>query len=426
MKTRVVKLFSAPLPALLFAVAFVPLSTDLSSFGSPEAGAPSTTRVIVVFSDDVSDAARDEVLARVSARAIDRFHHALSADVVEGLTAGEVARLREDPRTLRIDEDVLVYAQELRNQRSESIRDAASRTEPVRGQAKKTGTTQAAEMLPWGVDRIDAELVWPSGNTGDPIKVGIIDTGISLSHPDLKENIKGGYNAIKPSRSANDDNGHGSHVAGIVAGVSNSFGVVGAAPRADLYAIKVLSASGSGYLSDIIEGLDWAISRDLDVVNLSLGTSANVASLHEAITRTYNAGIVIAAAAGNSGGSVIYPAAYEEAIAVAATDVNNNLASFSSRGPEVDLAAPGVSIYSTYKGTAYKTLSGTSMAAPHVAGAAALLLATPVGAFDENGNNRWDPSEVVARLSFVATDLGAPGADQFFGAGLVSALAALP
>ena len=282
-----------------------------------------------------------------------------------------------------------------------------------------------AQTLPWGIDRVDAELVWPSGNTGAAIKVGVIDTGISLSHPDLQANIKGAYNAIRSTRSANDDNGHGSHVAGTIAAVTNSQGIVGVAPSTHLYAIKVLSSSGSGYLSDIIEGLDWAISSDLDVVNLSLGTGSNIQSFHDAITRTYNAGIVIAAAAGNSGGAVIYPAAYEEAIAVSATDSNNAIAYFSSRGPEVDVAAPGVSIYSTYKGSKYATLSGTSMATPHVAGAAALVLKTTVGAYDADGDGTWDPSEVKAKLQATATDLGTPGFDNLFGAGLLDAFQAV-
>lgn len=289
----------------------------------------------------------------------------------------------------------------------------------------KTGAA-AAQSLPWGVDRVDAELVWPTDNTANPVKVAVIDTGISKDHTDLKNNIKGGVNTINSRKGWNDDSGHGSHVAGIIAAVNNSMGVVGVAPEADLYAVKVLGANGSGFLSDVIEGLQLAVANGMQVVNMSLGTNSEVQSMHDAVTAAYNAGITLIAAAGNSGGAVSYPAAYPEVIAVSATDSNNNLASFSSRGPEVDLTAPGVSIYSTYKGTnAYATLSGTSMASPHVAGAAALLLNTPVETYDADADGVWDPSEVKQKLQDRATDLGVPGFDNLFGFGLVSAFSAV-
>jgi len=132
------------------------------------------------------------------------------------------------------------------------------------------------------------------------------------------------------------------------------------------------------------------------------------------------AGIVQVAAAGNSGGAVIYPAAYPEVIAVSATDSTDAIASWSSRGPEVDLAAPGVSIYSTYKGQTYKTLSGTSMASPHVAGATALVL-TQTAKCDLNGDGRCSPAEVQQRLEASAEDLGTAGRDNLYGSGLVDA-----
>jgi subtilisin len=285
--------------------------------------------------------------------------------------------------------------------------------------------SQPAEVLPWGIDRIDAELVWPLGNTADPIKVGIIDTGISNKHPDLFANIKGSVNTINPLKSWNDDNGHGSHVAGIVAALDNDIGVIGVGPKINLYAIKVLGANGSGYLSDVIEGIQWAIANNMQVINMSLGTTSDIQSFHDAVISAKNAGIVVVAAAGNSEGAVNFPAAYPEVIAVSATDQNNVIASWSSRGPEVDLSAPGVDIYSTYKGTGYATLSGTSMAAPHVAGTAALVLNTSVGAYDLNGNNKWDPDEVQKKLQDTTTDLGNSGFDNLYGWGLVNAFSAV-
>jgi subtilisin family serine protease len=364
-------------------------------------------RKIVVFKTALNDAVKDEIIARAGGAKLKNLD-LVRAKAVWVPSRAAAARLAAHPAVLRVDDDVVVEALE----RGGAL-------------AKAAGATQPAQILPWGIDRIDAELVWPGGNTADPVKVGIIDTGISNKHPDLLANVKGGVNTINPLKSWNDDNGHGSHVAGIVAALNNSVGVVGAGPATDLYAIKVLNASGSGYLSDVIEGIQWAIANHIQVINMSLGTASDVGSLHDAVKAAKNAGIVVVAAAGNSGGPVNYPAAYEEVIAVSAIDQNNMLASWSSRGPEVDLAAPGVSIYSTYKGTGYATLSGTSMAAPHVAGSAALVLNTPVGAYDANSNGQWDPDEVQKKLQDRAVDLGDAGFDNLYGWGLVNAFNAV-
>ncbi len=198
--------------------------------------------------------------------------------------------------------------------------------------------------------------------------------------------------------------------------------MIGVGPQINLYAIKVLGANGSGYLSDVIEGIQWAINNGMQVVNMSLGTTADIQSFHNAVIVAKNANIVLVVVAGNSGSSVDYPAAYPETIAVSATDKNNQIASSSSRSSEVDLAAPGVSIYSTYKGTGYKTLSGTSMAAPHVTGAAALVINTPIAGstYDLNGNGIWDSLEVQQKLQDRATDLGASGFDNLYGWGLLN------
>lgn len=282
---------------------------------------------------------------------------------------------------------------------------------------------QPAQVLPWGVDRVNADAVW-AYFTADPVKVAVVDTGIDTTHPDLVDNLKGGMSAVWYTESYKDDNGHGSHVAGIVAAVNNSIGVIGVAPAADLYAVKVLDRKGNGYLSDIIEGLQWVVANDLDVVNMSLGTSSYSASFDSAVQQTIASGVVVVAAAGNSGpgtNTVMYPAKFPGVIAVAATDSSNSLASFSSRGPEVDLAAPGVSVFSTYKNQSYATLSGTSMASPHVAGVAALVLSSPMGTDDANFNGKWDPNEVELRLERTAQDLGATGFDTYFGNGLVRA-----
>ena len=269
------------------------------------------------------------------------------------------------------------------------------------------------QPVPWGVERINADDAWPVAS-GLAVKVAILDSGIDIDHPDLDDNLAGCVNFIYSWRNCNDDNGHGTHVAGIIAAENNSFGVVGVAPQARIYALKVLDRRGNGYLSDIIEALDWAIVNKMDVINMSLGTGTNVVSFQEAIERAAATGIVQVAAAGNSGpaeNTVIYPARYSEVIAVAATDSQNNVPSWSSRGLEITLAAPGESIYSTHLRGKYKTLSGTSMSAPHVAGVVALRL---------EGHLDTDLSEMEAILKDNATLL--PFSAELIGAGLVDAL----
>jgi subtilisin len=359
------------------------------------------TRKIVVFKPGIDKSTQEILVNKAGGEKIKDLK------IIRGkavwLSPRAERNLAKRPEVLRIDPDVEVYTLE-------------------NAQTQISYTPKTSQNLTWNIERIDAPASWEI-STGDPIKVGVIDTGIDLSHPDLKDNIKGGYNAIYPGKSPNDDNGHGTHVAGIIAALNNDIGVVGVGPKIDLYAIKVLNARGSGSLSDVIEGLDWAVSNGIQVVNMSLGTSRNVRSFREAILNAYNAGVTIVAAAGNSGGPVEYPAAYPEVIAVSATDSNDRIAYWSSRGPEVDLAAPGVRIYSTYKGKTYATLSGTSMAAPHVTGAAALVIHTKK--CDLDSNCTCTPAEVKQILEQTAIDLGDPGKDNLYGSGLVNVYNAL-
>jgi len=236
----------------------------------------------------------------------------------------------------------------------------------------------------WGMDRIFGEESFPfptwGTSTGAGVKVAILDTGIDPSHPDLAGRVSQGVD-FTATGSSIDDNGHGTHVSGTVAAIfSNNDGVYGVAPSASLYAVKVLDSTGSGYLDWIIAGIQWAIDNDIDIINMSLGTSSNVQSLEDACNAAFAEGILIVAAAGNSGNrpgnrdTVEYPGGYASVIAVAASDSNDLRASFSSTGPDVELIAPGVSILSSIPGDGYAYYSGTSMASPHVAGVAALVL----------------------------------------------------
>jgi minor extracellular protease Epr len=290
---------------------------------------------------------------------------------------------------------------------------ALSRNPNVKSIESEVIFTINEDIIEWGIAKVEAPKAWTQGYTGAGVKVGIIDTGIAL-HDDLI--IAGGANFVDSANSYYDDNGHGTHVAGTVAALDNGIGVIGVAPQVQLYAIKVLNSEGSGYLSDIIEGIDFAISAQLDIINMSLGTSTDSPALHTAVDAAYSSGILVVASAGNSGKRVItldnvgYPAKYDSTIAVAATDVNNARASFSSTGPAVEVAAPGVYVRSTYLNNQYATMSGTSMAAPHVSGHLALL----VQAFPNK-----TPLEIRALLQLYVLDLGTAGRDWAFGYGLI-------
>jgi subtilisin family serine protease len=231
--------------------------------------------------------------------------------------------------------------------------------------------------LPWGVSRVRAPAAWDYTD-GKGVRVAVIDTGIDLSHPDLVGKVDGGYSAIAKTENPgdyNDDQGHGTHVAATIAGKRDDKGVVGVAPGARLYAVKVLDADGSGNLSDVIDGMVWAANNDMQVANMSLGAPIDSPAMQRAARYARGKGVVVVAAAGNSGGSVGFPGAYEDVIAVAASDFSDKVAGFSSRGPEVDFIAPGVDVVSAKMGGGFVSYSGTSMAAPHVAGMAALAVA---------------------------------------------------
>ena len=271
------------------------------------------------------------------------------------------------------------------------------------------GGVQPAQVMGWGIATIKADQVW-SAYEGTGVNVAVIDTGIDLQHSDL--NVLGGATFVPRSISYDDDNGHGSHVAGIIAARNNAIGVVGVAPEADLYAVKVLDKRGSGYVSNVILGIEWAIDHNMDVINMSLGSNTGSQFLYDALEIAKIKGILSIAAAGNDSGPVDFPGAYNNTVGVGATDQLNKIAWFSSFGPEIDVVAPGVNIYSTSKANDYKTLSGTSMATPHVAGLAALYKERYPNATLDN---------FMKALEDSSFDLGDEGFDFHYGHGLVDA-----
>jgi len=297
--------------------------------------------------------------------------------------------------------------------------------------------TIQAQTMPTGINRVDGELsstISGNGSGSVNVDVAVLDTGIQTNHPDL--NVVGGRNC-STGNSYNDGHGHGTHVAGTIAAKDDSNGVVGVAPGARLWAVRVLNNQGSGTTSTILCGINWVTANagTIEIVNMSLGGSGSDSncgsfdSYHNAICNSVNAGVTYVVAAGNSAANAnnYRPATYAEVITVSAladfngqpgggaaatcrSDVDDTFANFSNYGSDIDLIAPGVCIYSTWRGSSYNTISGTSMASPHVAGAAALYKAnnpgaTPaqvkaalIGAANSNWNNADDPDGIKEPL----------------------------
>jgi subtilisin len=285
---------------------------------------------------------------------------------------------------------------------------------------ERDGTWDAlSQTLPWGIDRVDADVAHTNSETGNGADIAIIDTGIDDDHPDLQGNIGAGKSYVKcRGRNCNfdwsDDNDHGTHCAGIADADDNTQGVVGVSTEATLHAVKVLDKRGRGSWSDIAAGIEYTADQGWDVGSMSLGGSSGSSIVKNACQYATNKGVLLVAAAGNSGpctDCVGYPAKYSTVMAVSATNCNDSLASFSSQGPEIELAAPGEDVYSTVIG-GYDTFSGTSMACPHVSGAGAQLMAN--GYSNTNARNQ---------LKSTAENIGLSSNEQ--GQGLVDVAAAL-
>jgi len=270
----------------------------------------------------------------------------------------------------------------------------------------------------WGLTKIGAPQAWDVTTGSSDLTIAIVDSGIDLDHPDLGGKIILGYDYVNGDWHPDDDYGHGTHVAGIAAArTNNSTGVAGVSWGAWLMALKVLNAEGTGTYADVASAVTYAADHGAKIINLSLGGDYDSQTLHDAVIYAHNAGCVLAAATGNDGGSVVmYPAKYAEALAVAATGSTDQRAWFSNYGPEADVAAPGVGIYSTYFGGGYTSMDGTSMAAPHVAGLVALIWSEYPG---------YTNDQVEGRIEMTALDLGAPGWDPYYGHGRIDAQAAL-
>jgi len=366
---------------LLFAFAFSFIACS-SSRQAPTSGTKGTSsvpagtvgaRYIVVLNPGATAADVSALGASLSARPDQSYSHVF-AGFAGVLSPGELKRLSADPRVAYVEPDLPVQA-----------------VAPG-GNGKPGGGSPPPQVIGWGVDRIDAEKNLGAGGAG--VTVAVIDTGIDLDHPDLtnadgSSAVIDGANFVRSGYPPDDDNGHGSHVAGIVAARDNSIGYVGVAPKASLAAVKVLDRRGSGWLSWVIAGIDWVASKastdNIKVANMSLSARGDSQAMYDAIASATAAGVTFVVAASNeyTNANQYVPAKFDNVVCVSALTPTNTFASYSNYGAVVDLIAPGSSVPSLWKGGGYNTISGTSMASPHVAGSAALWFDSNSGGFAE-------------------------------------------
>ena len=298
-----------------------------------------------------------------------------------------------------------------------SMEDSLNARSSIRLIEKDPEVKTTSQTISWGYRSLGVKDAVQVGLTGKGVRIGILDTGVRLDHPDL--HLSGSVSFVHGTKSPNDDNGHGTHVAGIIAAQNNGIGSVGVAPEAQIYAVKVLDSYGEGNQSDVVKGIDWAINQNLDIINLSITSPQSSDLLEAALQRAYNHGMLIVAASGNFPSAyneklnVLYPARYPTVIAVGSVNENLVRSTFSYYGNDLEFVAPGEKIYSTLNGFGeeeYGYLSGTSMASPYVAGMAALYKQ----AFPE-----LNPSGIRLYMQKSALDLGKKGRDKEYGYGLV-------
>jgi hypothetical protein len=399
---------------LLIMVAILPVASKFNGSFPPEVYAStlpdSSGRLIVGFKDLTSRFPIQDFLAKYGGGQVAGMNYALKfAVVVPGNAAAFLRLASQDSRISYIEPDDLVYATFTPNDPSFSSQ--------------------------WGPPAISATSAWDITLGSKSVVVAVIDTGVQYNHPDLSSNMwknsdgtygcnyVNSYSSSCSNTNVNDDNGHGTHVAGIVAAtINNGMGVAGIS-QSRIMAVKVLNSQGSGSWSSVASGIQWATDHGAKIISMSLGGSSS-ATIQNAVQYAYSRGVLLIAAAGNqNGGAIQYPASYSQVIAVTAIDQNSKIASFSSTGSKAELTAPGVNIYSTCSGSPgvcsgsqYSSLSGTSMAAPFVSGVAALV---------------WSVDSTISRdavrsiLDSTADDLGSQGRDSYYGYGRVDAYGAV-
>lgn len=407
----------------------------------PKGNEVASGELLVTYKRDASEQAKDEASKKVSGQLQEDF----SEIKVRHLSFPEVKNER---------------AQEARQQALEQKKADLERDPAVK--AVDYNYVLEGSWVPndthygkqWGYPKIKAPEAWDITQGSSTVQVAVIDSGIDNYHTDLMGKVMGQHDFVNDDTDASDDHGHGTHVAGTVAALTNNGrGVAGTCPTCTLLIAKVLDQNNRGYTSDLISGIGWAANNGARVINMSLGGYPESIALGTAIDSAWSKGAVLVASAGNEGtdGPKYYPAAFDNVIAVAATDSNDARAVYpwwsgsyydpptgtyvgaSNAGDWVDIAAPGKDIYSTLPSEwvevldpsgvkdwklrpRYEYFHGTSMAAPHVSGLAGLI-------FSKNGG--LSNKEVYYRIEVTAVDLGTSGKDPIFGRGRINAQAAL-
>jgi subtilisin family serine protease len=396
-----------------------------------DAALSATDRYIVVIDESADARGVAESLGRAHGLAIGHVYENVFHGFAAVVPPARVAMLESDPRVVSVQADGVVSVDHCIPGNAKHDAHCAPTTTTTAPSsttttlASTTTVSPSGQSIPTGVARSGG----PGSGPGVP--VAVIDTGIDLDHPDLR--VVGGVNCSSgPSAKYDDGNGHGTHVAGTIGALDNGIGVVGVAPGTPLYAVRVLNNAGTGFRSDVICGVDWVAgnANTIAVANMSLGGSGSddgkscletTDAYKKAICGAVDAGVTFVVAAGNESDDAAnhLPAAYDDVVitvsaladfdgesgggaaATCRSDVDDTFADFSNYGPAVDIIAPGVCIRSTWSGGGYNTISGTSMATPHVTGAASLYLArnpeaTPADvetALEGLGNIGWDATD---------------------------------
>lgn len=278
-----------------------------------------------------------------------------------------------------------------------------------------------SESMDWSLKELGIPSIWKK-TTGKGVKVAVLDTGCAILHPDLKNQIEDATDFTNSKVGPGDTNGHGTHCCGVIAAERNDVGVVGVAHNSKLLVGKVLNDYGVGSPDSIAKGIAWAVDKKADIISMSFGAPVDDPKIRKAVKYAHSKGVLMVAAAGNEGPgpqTVGYPGKYSEVISVAAVDFQRRIAKFSSRGAEVDIAAPGVDILSTYPPKNFAKLSGTSMAAPFVSGVIALKLA-----YEKAKKTKTPPDlshdSILKQIQETAFDAGQAGFDQDYGWGLIN------